>query len=99
MCSSELIAGLRPLPETVAAPSDPTIETDPEPRARHGRRAFLRSLASLSATAAAARGAAGTAHAAAAPGRAAPAAGRVVDLTHELSRDFPVWLKFSQPPV
>jgi kynurenine formamidase len=91
MCSPALIEGL--CRHRTAPPPEDTGRSD---QSAGGRRAFLRTAAAA-VPLVAGLAAAGTASAAAAPARARH--GRVVDLTHELSPDFPVWLRFSEPPV
>jgi len=98
MCSPALIEGLCQHRDTPPATS---------------RRGLLRAAAGVGVPAAAAAvlagaGAASAAtaapvpttagHVAAVPSTAA-VRGRVVDLTHELSADFPVWLRFTETPV
>ncbi|WP_034261050.1 cyclase family protein [Actinospica robiniae] len=83
MCSPGLI-------ESLCHPHAPTL----------GRRALLRSAAVLGAVPALVGAPSPSASAATPPPDPAPAVrGRVVDLTHELSTDFPVWLRFTEEPV
>jgi kynurenine formamidase len=84
MCSPDIIEGLCRRPATPAA----------------SRRGLLRAAAALGVPAAgglAPQPAAAASTAVPASGRTVR--GRVIDLTHELSADFPVWLRFTEPPV